>query len=95
VILAASFIGHPVVWSDSFVEVASVVGIFAILAAAVTGVYRQWRLHECHIQGCHRLQWKLVPGTTHVVCKHHHPHDEPTYEQMMEQHRASRAPAGA
>jgi hypothetical protein len=89
VTLAASFMSEPVVWGDSIIEFVSVIGIFAILITAVTGIYRQWRLHECHVKGCHRIQWKVVPGTTHIVCKHHHPHEEPTYERMMHDHKAA------
>lgn len=46
------------------------------------------RHHNCHIKGCWRLQWKTVPGPQgHVVCKRHHPHDAPTHEQVLQDHK--------
>ncbi|MGH2972806.1 MAG: hypothetical protein ACRDNM_05570 [Gaiellaceae bacterium] len=31
------------------------------------------RKHNCHIQGCWRLEWHEDPVTGHPVCRHHHP----------------------
>jgi hypothetical protein len=34
-----------------------------------------WHQHNCHVQGCPRLQWHAHPEHGHPVCKAHHPHD--------------------
>jgi hypothetical protein len=64
-----------------------------VIVSLATGIYRHWRLHECHIAGCHRLQWKTARGTDHILCKHHHPDDEPTHQQVLEDHKAARLAA--
>jgi hypothetical protein len=58
-----------------------------VLGGLITGLVRHWRRHECHVQKCHRVIWKTVPGTDHEVCKHHHPHDEPSHAEVIEAHR--------
>ena len=33
-----------------------------------------WNRHNCHVNGCPRLQWHTHPDHGHPVCKKHHPH---------------------
>ena len=70
--------GQPV-FITSWVELLCI----ATLLTVVSGVSMLYRKHNCHIHGCWRLQWKVVPGTTHVVCRHHHPDDAPTHAQVL------------
>jgi hypothetical protein len=81
--------GQPVVIT-SWVELLTVVSIVGVLASVVVTVIRYWKATECHIAGCHKHQWKRVAGTDHVVCKKHHPDDEPTHAQVLEDHKTAR-----
>lgn len=57
---------------------------------AILGALVQWyRHHVCHVRRCWRPTWKLVPGTDHSVCRKHHPHDSPTAQQVLDDHRAA------
>lgn len=58
----------------------------------VAGGYAWWRHHNCHVKRCWHLQWKAVPGTSHVTCRKHHPHDAPTAQQVLDDHSAARLP---
>lgn len=87
--MIATFLSQPVVFGCSWAEVLSVIGVVAILFTALTALVRYWRHHECHVDGCHRVQWKTVPGTTHVVCKHHHVEDAPSHADVLRDHRRS------
>lgn len=87
--LAYTFLSHPVVYATSIFEALTVLTLLGLLGNAVHTAVQRWRLHECHIRGCHRVQWKVVPGTDHVVCRHHHPHDEPTHAEVLAEHEAS------
>lgn len=40
----------------------------------VTGIAVWWRRHNCHVEGCWRLQWHAHPVNGHPVCRRHHPH---------------------
>ena len=44
-----------------------------LVTAFVATVLLWWRRHNCHVQGCWRLQWHVHPGHGHPVCKKHHP----------------------
>jgi hypothetical protein len=70
--------GQPV-FVTSYVELLCI----ATLGTVVGGVTMLYRKHNCHVQGCWRLQWKTVPGTDHVVCRRHHPADAPTHAQVL------------
>lgn len=61
-----------------------------VLGGLFTGVYRHWRAHECHVKSCHKVIWKTVPGTTHEVCRAHHPEDDPSHEQVLADHRKAK-----
>ena len=61
------------------------IGEITIIAGAIA-IYRR---HNCHVQGCWRLQWKRVPGTEHFVCRRHHPMDAPTAQQVIDDHHAA------
>ena len=47
------------------------------------------RHHNCHVRGCWRLAKHKVAGTDYIVCRHHHPHDAPTAEQVLAEHQAA------
>jgi hypothetical protein len=54
------------------------------LVAAIIGA---WRSHTCHVRGCWRFGRHPVKGTTHVVCRKHHPDDAPTADDVLADHR--------
>lgn len=84
------WISHPVVIVTSWAEVLTFLSVFGILCSAITTGWRYWRVTECHVAKCHRHQWKKVAGTDHVCCKKHHPSDEPSHAQVLEDHKAAR-----
>lgn len=65
--LAVGWLFHPLgglgyqFWSG----IGSNFGYLAILAAL-------WRKHNCHMQRCWRLQWRVDPAHGHPVCRRHH-----------------------
>lgn len=75
--------GGPYAWWSG---VGSDISEVAILGAVI-GAYRK---HTCHVSGCWRLGHRQVPGTAHTVCRAHHPHPEPTHEQVLAEHAASK-----
>lgn len=85
----ASFLSHPVVFGTSEAEVLTTALAFLALGGIARLLYQHWRRHECHVRHCHRIQWKVVAGTDHIVCKRHHPHDEPSADQVLADHRAA------
>lgn len=71
-------------WSGS----GSDLGEIAIIGGLITLV----RKHNCHIQGCWRLQRSPVDGTPYIVCHKHHPlHDgeEITLEKVHRLHKGA------
>jgi hypothetical protein len=46
------------------------VGLLLGILSSV-GVY--WRAHNCHVNGCWRLDWHPHPTHDHPVCRLHHP----------------------
>jgi hypothetical protein len=50
------------------------------------GAYAIARRHNCHVKGCWRIARQQVPGTSYIVCRKHHPHDEPTAAKILEAH---------
>lgn len=63
--------------------------------ALLGGAYAILRRHNCHAKGCWRLARHPVPGTSYIVCRKHHPHDKPTAEQILVEHRAFVEATGA
>ena len=53
------------------------------------GAYAIIRRHNCHAKGCPRIGRIRVPGTDYIVCRHHHPHDTPSAEDILAEHRAA------
>ena len=45
-----------------------------------------WRQHNCHTRGCWRLARHPVPGTSYVVCRHHHPEGHPTAAHIRDRY---------
>lgn len=41
--------------------------------AIIGGLINLARKHNCHVHGCIRVGRHPVEGTTHVVCRRHHP----------------------
>ena len=56
---------------------------FAIVGAV-------WHHLNCGVAGCWRLGRHHVAGTTHVVCRHHHPDAAPTHAQVLADHREAK-----
>jgi hypothetical protein len=50
-----------------------------------------WHRINCGVHGCWRIGLRKVPNTEHVVCHKHHPHDRPTAEKVIEDHRIANA----
>jgi len=50
-------------------------GVFdaGILLAILSSVGVYWRAHNCHVNGCWRLDWHPHPEHDHQVCRTHHP----------------------
>src|SRR5215475_7971687 len=50
-------------------------GVFdaGILLAIVSSIGVYWRAHNCHVNGCWRLDWHPHPDHDHPVCRAHHP----------------------
>ena len=44
-----------------------------ILVGVLSGIGVYWRAHNCHVQGCWRLDWHPHPDHGHRVCFLHHP----------------------
>jgi hypothetical protein len=55
----------------------------------IGGGYAIVRRHNCHAKGCWRLGRHAVPGTDYIVCRKHHPHETPTADQILAEHRAA------
>lgn len=90
-ILAWALFPHEKVWTDSPVELISIVSILALLASVLTALYRHWRATECHVSSCHKHQWKehVEPsGERLLLCRKHHPGDSRviTHEQILAGH---------
>jgi hypothetical protein len=57
----------------------------------VIGVFATWyRKHNCHVKWCFRLHWRGVDGTSFVVCRHHHPENAPTHQDVLDAHKAAK-----
>jgi hypothetical protein len=50
-------------------------GVFdaGILIGVFSGIGVLWRAHNCHVNGCWRLDWHPHPDHGHPVCLVHHP----------------------
>ena len=84
------WISHPIVVVTSWAEVLTFLTLFTVLGSVLAVARRYWKTTECHVAKCHKHQWKKVAGTDHVVCKKHHPDDEPSHARVLEDHKAAR-----
>lgn len=95
--MLAMFLSTPRVFATSEAEVIALVSVVALLVSVLVGLYRHWRRHECHIKACHHVQFKMVPGTDHVVCKTHLKlitgRGAPTHDEVAADHKAARLAA--
>jgi hypothetical protein len=67
-------------WSGFGSDITMFVGFGAV-------AWSFYRRHNCHVKGCWRVGRHAVDGTSHVVCKHHHPEGEPSHEDVIRAHR--------
>ena len=67
---------HSVIhWADhgGYNFVSGPLADITLATAFFSWLYLFLRHHNCHIEGCWRLEWHVHPDTGHPVCKHHHP----------------------
>ena len=48
-----------------------------------TGLWAYIRQRNCHVRRCWRLGRHKVPGTEHVVCGRHAPHERPSHADVI------------
>jgi hypothetical protein len=77
------------VWVNFWGGIASDLGEVTLVGACI-GLYRK---HNCQVKGCWRLSKYQVKGTTHIVCRKHHPDDDLTAEQVLADHAKAKAAA--
>lgn len=53
------------------------------------GGYAVARHHNCHVKGCWRIARAQVPGTNYIVCRKHHPHQQPSAQRVLDDHAAA------
>ncbi len=53
------------------------------------GAYAILRRHNCHVKGCWRIGRIPVRGTSYIVCRRHHPHQQPTAAHVLAAHEAA------
>lgn len=59
---------------DGYLFISGIAGLATYVA--VLGVaWQVYRRHMCQVRHCFRIQWKA--HGTHILCKKHHPDDEP------------------
>lgn len=56
--------------------------------AIIGGLISIYRKHNCHVKGCWRIARHPVTGTDYIVCRKHHPLDDPTHQEVIDAHRA-------
>jgi hypothetical protein len=59
--------------------------------AILFGIYSWYRKAQCHVTGCRKLGLHHVEGTPFVTCRHHHPDETLTVEQVHAAHRKAKA----
>lgn len=47
-----------------------------------------WRKHNCHVEGCPRLQWHVTEAGD-IVCRKHHPNGPKSHGQVLRDHKAA------
>lgn len=76
-------------WYGWWSGAGSDIGEYAVAAALFTHTYTTYQRHKCHVGKCHRIGLRRVPGTDHIVCHRHHPNDQPTHDQILNDHTAA------
>lgn len=51
-----------------------------VYLSVLVALWRHALAHTCHVKHCYRVQWKQHGDF--ILCKKHHPHDEPTADQI-------------
>ena len=71
-------------------------GVFdvGILLGIVSSVGVYWRAHNCHVNGCWRLDWHPHPEHDHPVCRAHHPDGGAEFLHAVH-HRVNVSPRGS
>jgi hypothetical protein len=68
---------HSVVhWADNggYNFVSGPLADITLATAFFSWLYLFLRHHNCHVQGCWRLEFHPHPDHGHPVCRHHYPH---------------------
>lgn len=69
-------------WTNHWLPILANYSQFLSGFGIFSGLVMLYRRHNCHIRRCWRLQWRVVQGTDHVVCRRHHPGKAPTHREM-------------
>jgi hypothetical protein len=71
-------------------------GVFdaGILIGVFSGIGVFWRAHNCHVNGCWRLDWHPHPDHGHPVCLVHHPEGGSEFLRARH-HRVNLAPGAS
>lgn len=78
---------HPLRLGDGYNAWSGVLGSFLFsLPGFAVAIAVWWRTHNCHVQGCWRLQWHPHPGHGHPVCAVHHPYGQGRGKHLKAEH---------
>jgi hypothetical protein len=65
---------------DGYLFISGIAGLATYVA--VLGVaWQVYRRHMCQVQHCFRIQWKA--HGSHILCKKHHPDEEPVAADFL------------
>lgn len=85
----ADWIYHAVRWTwhdaDGYNFISGPLADITLLG----GGYAVARHHNCHVKGCWRIARAQVPGTNYIICRKHHPHQQPTAQRVLDDHAAA------
>lgn len=82
---------HAGIQSNSYTnwwgDIGSDIGEITLIGAVVA----MYRKHNCHVKGCWRLSKYQVKGTTHVVCRKHHPKGDLSAQDVLDDYANAKA----